>query len=665
MATLAELSKSLPHTFATVQYMKNDEKYKTEKPYYIGYTVPLADESQRSNHEYDSCQIRLHDVRAVKDQLGVKRNAFEMLTIPPSLMDQYFFDDDNKLSHASGAVETLKSIYSTDLVFCQTIPMAHKNKLPSIPPAFSMKSRPKQRERGVKAIFWIRSEDKAEADRSFTEISGILGLSGATTSIGHDQKRLLVLQWLQKTATPWLLIFDNLESQKPFPDHASLLSELLATSACTIPLEVPSFSRKEGANLILKELDKTDVSPADQELALKISDHLGGHALAIDVMARYMLTRKKSLSKFLAEYKANPRSIQKKRAITNIYYEHPLDGAWALAFGQLEPTVSKLFGIISMVGPDRLPVNLLADWLTSHTDEDEECNDLDDYIFELKDRSLVGTSDDQQMIFVHRLLQLEFRARMGQQECFQRWKEVVIILFQAFPTQNKGATLMNQWKVCEKLIEHVEISRWRYREMRNKGVMDCVIEFASLACNASRLLNVITAAMWERGLQKGTLVDAQRVVELRRRLLPANDPDIAIALSNNALLQVSTGDKLNDAVQMLEEALKIDGLCAEEDRRKAKEELTVGIKHVEEEFGKNARYFTIIYRMMADVKMKEGRLQAAYEHLENALHEAQTDNATNPWVSTALYRMGGVRLKQQKFDEAIDLLRRAEFITRS
>lgn len=57
-------------------------------------------------------------------------------------------------------------------------------------------------------------------------------------------------------------------------------------------------------------------------------------------------------------------------------------------------------------------------------------------------------------------------------------------------------------------------------------------------------------------------------MDLRRQLLPANDPEIAIALSNLALLQVSTGEKLNEAVSMLEEALSIDKLCAEEDRRK-------------------------------------------------------------------------------------------------
>lgn len=58
----------------------------------------------------------------------------------------------------------------------------------------------KQRDEGVNAIFWIDTENESEWTKAFTEIAGLLGLEGATSSKGHETNRLLVLRWLQETS---------------------------------------------------------------------------------------------------------------------------------------------------------------------------------------------------------------------------------------------------------------------------------------------------------------------------------------------------------------------------------------------------------------------------------------------------------------------------------
>jgi hypothetical protein len=58
----------------------------------------------------------------------------------------------------------------------------------------------RQQENGIRAIFWIATEDESQSAKCFTEIADLLGLPGATTSRGHDQNRLLVLRWLQVTS---------------------------------------------------------------------------------------------------------------------------------------------------------------------------------------------------------------------------------------------------------------------------------------------------------------------------------------------------------------------------------------------------------------------------------------------------------------------------------
>lgn len=153
-------------------------------------------------------------------------------------------------------------------------------------------------------------------------------------------------------------------------------SELMAASSASSSLEVPAFSKEEGGSLLLQELGISNDSETNWALSNALSETWGGHALTIDVMARTMRARKKTLQEFFQAYKENPRSLHKKprRRIDNMYYDRPDDteSLWKIAFDQLEPLEEQIFGVLSMLGPNDVPASIFH-----KVTEVEEFRDLD------------------------------------------------------------------------------------------------------------------------------------------------------------------------------------------------------------------------------------------------------------------------------------------------
>jgi hypothetical protein len=103
-----------------------------------------------------------------------------------------------------------------------------------------------------------------------------------------------------------------------------------------------------------------------------LSDLLGGHALAIDVMARSILVKKKKLPDFVRSYKEKPRAMHKKprQKIVNKYYKRDdyIESLWAIPFGGLESDEADILGILSMCGPNKFPSSALV---SEEMEEDE------------------------------------------------------------------------------------------------------------------------------------------------------------------------------------------------------------------------------------------------------------------------------------------------------
>lgn len=149
-------------------------------------------------------------------------------------------------------------------------------------------------------------------------------------------------------------------------------SELKAASIALTKIAVRPFEEGEGSNLLLQSLNLS--APTDEEKAasLELSDLLGGHALAIDVMARSISANKKKLPDFVRRYKKKPRAMHKKprEKIDNKYYprDDHIESLWAIPFGGLKSDEADILGILCMCGPTKFPSSALV---SEEMEEDE------------------------------------------------------------------------------------------------------------------------------------------------------------------------------------------------------------------------------------------------------------------------------------------------------
>ncbi|KAI9671547.1 MAG: hypothetical protein M1817_003599 [Caeruleum heppii] len=222
---------------------------------------------------------------------------------------------------------------------------------------------------GTSVILWIASETEAELAKAFNEAACRLGLDGYLETNTPDQNRYLVLQWLQITDTPWLLIFDNVEDHTvlrenwPTTGTGTILvtcrSELLAASPATVAIEVPTFTGQESGELMLKILNRTDAGLDEVLAARELSAKLGGLALAIDIIAKQIKVRKrfKSVREFLPYYDEHRRMLQKrpKRGIFDPYYAKDIDTVWQTAFEHLTPDAAHLMALFCFLAPEAIP----------------------------------------------------------------------------------------------------------------------------------------------------------------------------------------------------------------------------------------------------------------------------------------------------------------------
>ncbi|KAI1317386.1 hypothetical protein F5Y16DRAFT_419650 [Xylariaceae sp. FL0255] len=563
------------------------------------------------------------------------------------------------------------------------------------------------REDGVQAILWIDTEHESEWAKAFTEIANLLGLAGATSSKGHDANRLLVLRWLQETQTPWLIVFDNVENQQdltrlwPISGPGRIIitcrSELTAASCSRLTIEVPAFSAIEGGTLLRRELRIAEDTEENVKLSTELSALLGGHAITLNVMARSIMARKKSLPDFVQMYKSDPRSLHRKpkrrtHNLNNQYYNKSddLESIWTIPFGEVEEDEAKIFGIMSMLGSSKIP-SALFNLRTVGFGQ----NDVEEIMLGLRSLALIGVSQDGSLYSVHRLIQGEYRAYIGIEGQLIRWSDAVRALREAFPKQHKGSTMFNQWRLCESLIEHVESLAARYRDLSGCTDIPYTEDFSYLMSDASRYLveigrynacvtllghgfdhckdkestvftnlsTIMGQAYCERGQDLEALKHKRAVLRIREAQLHPNHSEIANALSNLALSMVGCGKDVEGALLMLQRSLEIDLANPREDHTKvihlrhlntafalrALGRFKEAAHHVAEanrsimaEFGMNSRSF----RVLADLAIQEGDLDTAFQYAEEALRIARLADTTSPWAAAALYYMGDIKIRQ-------------------
>lgn len=102
---------------AVVSYLKPLDRYELEKPYILGYEIPLKDETVRNNLEFEEKRVPIYDVRCIRNTLSVDQNGFELLSIPQAELDRYFSSSASS-ENLEGVACLLRSHFATEHIFC-------------------------------------------------------------------------------------------------------------------------------------------------------------------------------------------------------------------------------------------------------------------------------------------------------------------------------------------------------------------------------------------------------------------------------------------------------------------------------------------------------------------------------------------------------------------
>ncbi|KAH8587395.1 P-loop containing nucleoside triphosphate hydrolase protein [Bisporella sp. PMI_857] len=186
---------------------------------------------------------------------------------------------------------------------------------------------------GVPIIIWISSEKETEVASSFNKVAQKMKLPGVLPSNTPDRNRDLVLEYLQRTEET------KLQPIWPTAGHSNIIvtcrSKFQVGLLVNKLIEVPTFTAQEGGDFILKRLGQRVTTGEDIKYSQRLSERLGGLALALEIAGKQIKHRKKSVEQFLPFYNRNRQILNKEptRGSKNPYCDRDLDSVWE----QLDP----------------------------------------------------------------------------------------------------------------------------------------------------------------------------------------------------------------------------------------------------------------------------------------------------------------------------------------
>jgi NB-ARC domain len=353
------------------------------------------------------------------------------------------------------------------------------------------------------AIFWIQCETSASLRTSFAEIAVSLELDGADKN-GHFEENLMkVLGWLRRTRKRWLLIYDNAERGQLLKGYwpVGARGSILLTSRTFYNFfeddqrhgeTVPLFNEEERWNLLMAHLgtewqaqhfaEGNMMVEVEKAAAKTLLDKTGGLPLAITHAASLIKNPKignspgksddTSVRGFLEIFRESHGSLPERQSGPREPLFHSLDTIWSIAFKALNPNARALLGVLALLSPDLILIDLFQpsdqERLTEklafcRTGSGDLVNrpqiqtvikpsvELQKAIEELESAAFISRIGREMRI--HREVQeaVNYQGAQDLKECFDA---TVHIVYDAFPKQDGGRPLSDQWDSCRRSIQH-------------------------------------------------------------------------------------------------------------------------------------------------------------------------------------------------------------------
>lgn len=273
------------------------------------------------------------------------------------------------------------------------------------------------------AIFWIGAQSSATLRASFCDMAIRLELVRPSHSGEVENNVVLFRNWLNKTTKRWLIVFDN-------TDDFSLLDKYLPSSRGSVVIttrykseafrgrgrferiELESLDMRQSLELFerLRLVYDPSSHPEEERFdSTHLLQDLGGLPLGVEQMAAYIGYRGYSMQQFLGKYES-----MAKHVLQNTVGFGGLQSVvtvWELHFDAIQgSTASTLLGVMSLIDPDLIPVDLFRREDASNMKCLQFCEDegeLEDAIDFLMKNALIKRVGDN--LSLHRLVQKAFR----------------------------------------------------------------------------------------------------------------------------------------------------------------------------------------------------------------------------------------------------------------
>jgi tetratricopeptide (TPR) repeat protein len=315
-------------------------------------------------------------------------------------------------------------------------------------------------------VLWARAETTEALTSSYVTIATLLNLPEQ-----EAQEQEITVQavkvWLQRHSG-WLLILDNADDLSLVPaflppalgGHLLLTTRAFSVGHLASRLEVDTLSAEQGAlfllrraSLIAPDATLEDVSPQERDLAIQVSQELGGLPLALDQAGAYLEATGTMLATYQQIYQRHRTVLLAQRRAQGADHPEPVASTWSLSFARLEamnPAAADLLRLCAYLAPDAIAEEILTRGAALGPAASDAFL-LGQTIEELRAYSLINRDPSLQTLSVHRLVQAVVRDALDASDR-QRWVERAIrAVYSALPPVEHA-----NWPQWERLLAHAQ-----------------------------------------------------------------------------------------------------------------------------------------------------------------------------------------------------------------
>jgi tetratricopeptide (TPR) repeat protein len=403
-----------------------------------------------------------------------------------------------------------------------------------------------QRQADYELVWCVNGEQPASLLADLAALANQLCLA---TNAPQEAQVLALRGWLERHQR-WLLVLDNVVGPQQVAEvlPRTATGQVVITSrsgvgwerlASVLPVE--ALAPADAAGLLLTRAGGTGAIA--EAAATTLATSLGGLPLALEQAGAYVAATGTITLAEYAELFAT-RGLELLKRGQPLGYQHTVATTWSLALERLreeEPTAVELLTLASFLGPDDLPLPLLA----AHVQELPEplaqlASDplaLADTVATLRRYSLIRAVADG--LYVHRLLQAVVREGLDA-DAQQEWVAVAVrLLSAAFPIDSDEVV---NWPECQRLLDHV------VAVANHGGRLDVAAD------GWLRLVHQAAVYLWSRGQYQQALTLHEQAVAGFRRVLGEDHPDTLRSMYRLAGTLRNLGD-LQRALQLHEQTL--------------------------------------------------------------------------------------------------------------